>query len=377
VVQVEAARPACCVRCGATVLHKNGHPEHTVYDLRFSASGIRRWVVQYRFNRYTCWACKAGFNELPRQSRYGRDLKAFVTYQLIELRMSQHAVARYLQTLFDLDVSVTSVGSMKSRSADDYAATYSAILRRITAGSLVHTDETKVRIGGADRYVWVFTNLEDVAYVYGETREASTVHEALRDFRGVLVSDFYAAYDSLPCKQQKCLIHLIRDLNEDVRKHPFNDEMKGIADVFGALLQPMIETIDRFGLKARYLRKHKQAVVRFYDALSDRNYQTEVALGYRKRFEKQRDRLFTFLDQDGVPWNNNNAEHAIKAFARLRHTIKSNSTPKGIRDYLVLLSVSETCKYKGINFLSFLRSGEMDINTSCQLTSGRRAPACA
>jgi len=29
-------------------------------------------------------------------------------------------------------------------------------------------------------------------------------------------------------------------------------------------------------------------------------------------------RLFTFLDYDGVPWNNNNAEHAIKGFGEDR-----------------------------------------------------------
>jgi hypothetical protein len=45
--------------------------------------------------------------------------------------------------------------------------------------------------------------------------------------------------------------------------------------------------------------------------------------------EKNRDKLFTFLEYDGVSWNNNNAEHAIKAFARLRefiviHRVRSN-----------------------------------------------------
>jgi hypothetical protein len=209
--------------------------------------------------------------------------------------------------------------------------------------------------------------MENVAYVYSDTREASAVQEVLRDFRGVLVSDFYAAYDGLSCKQQKCLIHLIRDLNEDVRKHPFNDEIKEIAQTFGALLRLIVETIDRFGLKLYHLRKHKKAVARFYEALNRRNYQTEVAISYRKRFLKYFDRLFTFLDQDGVPWNNNNAEHAIKALARLRNTFGSNSTPKGLSEYLILLSVSETCKYRGMSFLSFLRSGELDIDNFIKL----------
>jgi Transposase IS66 family len=132
----------------------------------------------------------------------------------------------------------------------------------------------------------------------------------------------------IACHQQKCIIHLIRDLNEDVRREPFNDEIKAIACSSGDLMRPIVETIDRFGLKARHLRKHKRAVVRFYDALLKRHWQTEVAVGYRRRLEKYRDRLFTFLDHDGVPWNNNNAEHAINAFARLRNVIGSNSTPK-------------------------------------------------
>jgi len=78
---------------------------------------------------------------------------------------------------------------------------------------------------------------------------------------------------------------------------------------------------------------------------------------------RNRDGLFTFLSYDGVPWNNNNAEHAIKAFARLRRAIVGLSTAKGIDEYLVLLSICQTCKYSGLDFLDFLLSGEKDIDT--------------
>ena len=77
---------------------------------------------------------------------------------------------------------------------------------------------------------------------------------------------------------------------------------------------------------------------------------------------KNRDRLFTFLDYDGVPWNNNNAEHAIKAFARLRNIFGGTSTVKGMREYLILLSISEMCKNKGVRFLDFLLSEESDMD---------------
>ncbi len=150
------------------------------------------------------------------------------------------------------------------------------------------------RVAGKGAYVWVFTSLEDVAFVYSAGREASTPQNVLQKFGGVLVSDFYAAYDSIACAQQKCLIHLMRDINDDLFKQPFNDEMKEIGRLFAELLQPMIESVDRFGLKTRFLRKHRRDVDRFYQTLSRQEYQTEVAVGYARRFEN-RDRLFTFL----------------------------------------------------------------------------------
>ena len=188
------------------------------------------------------------------------------------------------------------------------------------------------------------------------------MHALLKDFTGVVVSDFYAAYNSLECPQQKCLIHLVRDLNDDLMKEPFNDELKELVSEFAALLRTIIATVDRFGLKARFLRKHRVAVDRFFKRLAKRDYQTETALKCKTRLERNRGGLFTFLDFDGVPWNNNNAEHAIKAFALLRRDFSGVGTEKGIREYLILLSICETCKYKGVGFLDFLRSGEKDID---------------
>jgi hypothetical protein len=153
----------------------------------------------------------------------------------------------------------------------------------------------------------------------------------------------------------------MRDVNDSVSKQPFNEEMKEIAERFARLLKPIVDTVDRFGLKARYLRRHKRSVEQFYDVLSKRTFDTEVAAGYKKRFEKNRNKLFTFLDHDGVPWNNNNAEHAIKALVKLRRSIGGQSSPRGMRDYLVLLSVSQTCRYRGLSFLDFLKSGKADV----------------
>ena len=89
---------------------------------------------------------------------------------------------------------------------------------------------------------------------------------------------------------------------------------------------------------------------------------SEPARKIIERLQKNRNTMFTFLDFDDVPWNNNNAEHAVKAFASLRRVIDGSTTEEGLRDFLILLSLCETCKYKNVDFLDFLRSGSKDMD---------------
>jgi Transposase IS66 family len=156
----------------------------------------------------------------------------------------------------------------------------------------------------------------------------------LKDFSGILVTDFYAAYDAIECPQQKCLIHLIRDLNDELLKHLYDDELKGIVGAFAGLIRPIVETVDRRGLKCRFLRKHKHSVDRFYKGLTAEFISSDTAKKVADRLKKNWQTLFTLLNYDDVPWNNNNAEHAIKAFAMLRNVIEGTTTEKGIQEYL-------------------------------------------
>jgi len=96
---------------------------------------------------------------------------------------------------------------MVHRMAESYRETYDEIMRRLTCGRLIHADETHVSVKGKDSYVWVFTSMEDVVYIWSNTRESAIIMEILKNFKGVLVSDFYTAYDSVAGPQQKCLIH--------------------------------------------------------------------------------------------------------------------------------------------------------------------------
>jgi hypothetical protein len=198
--------------------------------------------------------------------------------------------------------------------------------------------------------------------MYRPSREGDFLHDILKDFRGVLVSDFYAAYDSFDGPQQKCLIHLIRDFNHDIRANPWDEELRTLASNFGALLRMIISTIDRHGLRQRCLGKHRFKVDSFFRAVAGQTFHSEVADGYGKRLLKYQDKLFTFLAHDGVPWNNNNAEHAVKSFAYYRELTDGQISEEGLKDYLILLSICQTCKYKEVNFLRFLLSRETDID---------------
>jgi hypothetical protein len=145
-------------------------------------------------------------------------------------------------------------------------------------------------------------------------------------------------------------------------KHPFDETLKRLVGEFSSLVRSMVETVDRRGLRTRFLGRHRASVKQFYHRLESARGVSEATTKVMERLNKNRDRLFTFLDFDGVPWNNNNAEHAIKAFASLRRVIDGRTTEKGLDEFLVLLSVSETCKCKNVDFLNFLRSGSRDID---------------
>jgi hypothetical protein len=364
--EVVCAAPSSCPRCGGRHVIGHGTLTRLVYDLRLMKAGVKRWIIRYKSHRYFCKGCRKTFvpNTLESlaPSPFGPILRAWCVYHLIAERQSQRSIHDTLDALFGYKFRGDIAGHMKRVAARRYRPAYVGLLEGIRTGSIVHADETKASVKGECGYVWAFTNMEDVIYIYRPTREGDVVKEILDGFGGVLISDFYTAYDSVPCAHQKCLIHLMRDINDDVFKNPFDEELKLIAQWFTETLRPIVETIDRYGLKRRHLNKHKASARRFVEKIDGCTFHSANAVAYQKRIRKNSDMLFTFLDHDGVPWNNNNAEHAIKRFAFLRNAIGGSSSGTGLEDYLILLSVYETLRLRGVSFFEFLASGAVDTD---------------
>ena len=164
----------------------------------------------------------------------------------------------------------------------------------------------------------------------------------------------------------------MRDINDDLRNYPFDEELRYIAQEFGVFLVNAVSTIDRWGLRSHHLHKHVKNADRLLLQIRRKSFASEQAINYQKRFEKYADSLFTFLRYDNVPWNNNNAEHAVHYFAKVRRFTDGSFTSSSIEELLTLVSILQTCEYKGVNPLQFLLSGETSLAGMAKRTSSVR-----
>ena len=137
---------------------------------------------------------------------------------------------------------------------------------------------------------------------------------------------------------------------------------RGLPRPFRDLLVPLLEDVQRFGLKARHLRKHRSRVDRFYrDTIMGQTSVRDTTARYRKRFERYKESLFTFIENDGVPWHNNAAERALHHLA-VQRKISGAFSEKGAGDYLRLLAIAQTCRFQRKSFLGYLLSKSTNVD---------------
>jgi len=356
-----------CPNCKSPKINRDCGSEssHIIVDLKFSKGLVKKYITRFVSWRYKCLKCGRCFrseDRLPNPQRYGHGLASWCVYQNNVLGVNMSKVRKSLVDMFGLHIDQSVIDRTKDRIAVFYEPLYVEILSRILASPVLHIDETTVKLLKLQGYVWVLTTLDKVYYIYRPTRETEFLRELLASFRGVLVSDFYTGYDFLPCEQQKCIVHLIRDLDDDLLRNPLDEDLECLAQAFGILMRSIVSTIDRFGLRCRNLRKHKIEVDKFMKEKVAMEGISELANKYRKRFRKYCSRMFTFLDHNGVPWNNNNAEHAIKRFVKYRRDTNGKYSEKTLREYLILASVFETCEFNNVNVLRFLLSKEQAVD---------------
>ena len=353
---------------GEKLRHRKTLSELTIIDLDFTPRGVKKTVTKYIGMQGFCGKCQCtqsppGIRKFGKGAKYGHGLKAWVAYHRLALRLSYDGISLLLEELFGVRIGAGGLIRYVNQLSQYHKKTEKNLMKRLLTSPVVHVDETVLNIRGANQYVWVFTDGERSIFRLTKTREAVIVRETLNGFSGVLVSDFYAGYDAMQCAQQKCWSHLMRDMNEDLRKAPFDSELETFVATVRDLIVPIFETVDKYGLRARHLNKFTAPVERFYDGQTmNATYTSDVAIKYQKRFAKNKESLFLFLHRDGVPWNNNMAERALRHLA-LQRKISGSFFEATMQEYLVLLGVTQTCRFQKKSLLQFLLSSGKDIDT--------------
>jgi hypothetical protein len=241
---------------------------------------------------------------------------------------------------------------------------YEQLKRWLRAAPAVHADETSWRTDGRNDWLWTLCNPRHVLYHVDASRGGRVIHDLLgRAFGGTLVSDFYAAYNTVNCDQQKCLTHLLRELRETAARSP----------PFAA---------SGFYRRCRRLTKdllrHKQR----WDTLDDQTY---VRLGHRleqrladlaaaherddadpdvrrlaERLARHRAQLTAFLWAPAVAGTNNAAERALRPIVVARKISGGSRSAAGARATAVLASVLQTARQQGRDVLATLKQMLMD-----------------
>ena len=336
-----------------------GLTSRTITELIFTKNTIIKSVIKYTGLKGYCCKCKTdytpSFLEKIRNQHFGYNFKAWIVYQRLFLRLPLDIIKTNIQELFNEKIGQSTVSEHILYLSTFFIAENNLNLELILKSPFIHADETQVNIKWVNQYVWIFTNGEHVYFRLTETRETDMIEEVLTNYNGILISDFYSGYDSLKCKHQKCWVHLIRDMNDDLWKYPFDIEYEKIVLELRNLIIPIFESIAKYGSKKYHLNKLKKSIIKFYDnIIINKNYNSDIAIKYQKRLEKYWNRLFTFIEYDNVPWNNNMAERRLRHLAVQRKI--SSHFNNGIHVYLLFLGIMQTRRFQKKSFFKFLLS---------------------
>jgi predicted RecB family nuclease len=348
------------------------------FDLVITPGAIRRKVIEIRTVAYHCGRCERCFipERYERLARHFHGFMSWFAYQHITHRLGVKSLAALFFEIFGIRVNWWEFLTFRHLLVRRYRKTYNSLLTQLLAGSVLHIDETEVKLKDGSGYIWVFASEFATVYIFRRSREGDFLRKMLKDFKGVMVTDFYSAYEGLPCLQQRCLIHLMRDMNRAILDNPFDQELQSITASFGALLRSIVVTVDEHGLKRKYLKGHARAVAVFFDGIAARIFESDASKALQERLLRNRERLFTFLQYDGVSWNNNLAENAIKRIANYREDVGRSVKEAGLAEHLVLLSVYQTCRVRDISFLKFMLSRECDMDVFAASKRRRRSAPC-
>lgn len=354
-IQAEEVKLDQCPCCGSRRLKATGEvEEHVVVDLPEPKPEYRR----YRRHEFECKDCGRKSRgradlELP-GSHVGPRARLLNVYARGHLGISLGKSCDLLQQWFGIPLSRAGALGHVKWGGKLFAPIVTRLLALLRQENVLHADETGWRINGKNVWAWCFSNPRIAVYLIKHSRGSQVLREALGDsLPGVLVCDFYAAYNFLDAKKQRCLVHLLRELHTLREKVPPICVKKHLEPLIRLFQDAMAVAPRRAGLTvAEYERECNGIYERFGDLVTTPSTNAHVRR-IHKRLHKYVDELLTFLERADVPPDNSAAERDIRSVAAARSDGGTNRTDWGAAAFANAKSILRTCQKQGRSFLAY------------------------
>lgn len=285
------------------------------------------------------------------QQRLGTSLLALIVTLREVGRLPVAVIQWYLATLHHVQVSVGAIVAASHQVAARGAATVDEIREQVRAGPVVHADETGWRQNGKNGYFWTFSTPTERYFEYGG-RDGGMVDQALGDaFAGVLVSDFYKAYDHVRCPHQRCWAHLLRDAHDLRKHHPQAVTVQSWVDDLHRLYLDAVTFVatasaDPGARAAAASRLDARLLALAQPHLDDR---TAPQHTLSKRIARYLGELLTFVREPDVPPDNNAAERSLRHLVTSRKISGGSRSPNGTATKVALATLFGTWHAQGVN----------------------------
>jgi transposase len=289
------------------------------------------------------------------RERLGVHLVSLMAALRAELRLPVNLIQWYLEAVHGLELSAGAIVAALQRVASRGEAAVAAIQAAIRASPVVHADETGLREDGANGYLWSFSTPTERYFVRGG-RHKEVVDEVLGpSFTGVLVTDFYAAYDHYDGPHQRCWAHLLRDIHVLGERHPSAAGLRGWADQVHAVYERARRVTGPAATRRRARRQCEADLLAACRPYLDADAAAAPQAVLCRRIAKYLPELFTFIADPAVPPTNNAAERSVRHIVIQRKISGGTRSPAGTTTLTRLATLFGTWRARGLDPLTACR----------------------
>jgi hypothetical protein len=290
------------------------------------------------------------------QCHLGPRLLAQIATMAVVERLPIRQIQERLRRTSRFGLSLGGITGALAQVARQSASAYAQLQQDIRGSPVVHADETGWRQDGIPGYIWTLVTAQSCIFHRDPSRAGAVVDDLLTDsFGGILVTDFYAAYDHLPGRKQRCWAHLWRDIDAVETEWPEDAELAawvaGVRAIYDLARgeRPAAEqgtTPEAARVREERARGYEQQLL----ALCPETMPTlrpEVTLA--KRIRRYLQELFVFVAEPGVPHTNNAAERSLRPLVIARKVSGGTRSPAGSTCRMTLASIAATARQRSLD----------------------------